>query len=66
MFFNIRLKIIDIFFCIHGLITALSKEKRVELVLLSGRKGWSYRRIADEFNVLNPGRSSISFPQWRK
>lgn len=40
---------------------ALTKEERVQLVLLSGREGWSYRRIADEFNVLHPGRSSIGF-----
>ena len=40
---------------------ALTKEERVQLVLLSGREGLSYRRIADEFNVLHPGRSSIGF-----
>ena len=38
---------------------ALTNEERVELVLFSGREGWSYRRIADEFNVLHPGRSLI-------
>ena len=37
----------------------LKKEESVHLVLLSGREGWSYRKIADEFNVLHPGRSLI-------
>ena len=40
---------------------ALTKEERVQLILLSGREGWSYRRIADEFKVHHPGRSSIGF-----
>ncbi|CAI9738887.1 Hypothetical predicted protein [Octopus vulgaris] len=26
----------------------LSKEERIELVLLSGREGWSYRKIAED------------------
>ncbi|CAI9733355.1 Hypothetical predicted protein [Octopus vulgaris] len=29
----------------------LSKEERIELVLLSGREEWSYRKIAEEFNL---------------
>ncbi|CAI9734165.1 Hypothetical predicted protein [Octopus vulgaris] len=33
---------------------ALSKEERIELVLLSGREGWSYRKIAEEFNLRHP------------
>ncbi|CAI9729011.1 Hypothetical predicted protein [Octopus vulgaris] len=32
----------------------LSKEERIELVLLSGREGWSYRKIAEEFNLPHP------------
>lgn len=31
-------------------IAALSKE-RMELILLIGREGWFYRRIAEEFNL---------------
>jgi len=30
-----------------------SKEERIEQVLLSGREGWSYRKIANEFNAHN-------------
>ena len=40
---------------------ALPKEERVELVLLSGRKGWSYRKIADEFNVRHSMRIPTGF-----
>ncbi|CAI9727188.1 Hypothetical predicted protein [Octopus vulgaris] len=32
----------------------LSKEERIELVLLSGREGWSYRKIAEELNFRDP------------
>ncbi|CAI9720071.1 Hypothetical predicted protein [Octopus vulgaris] len=32
----------------------LSKEERIELVLLSGREGWSYRKIAEEFSLRHP------------
>ncbi|CAI9724984.1 visual system homeobox 2-like [Octopus vulgaris] len=32
----------------------LSKEERIELVLLSGREGWSYRKSAEEFNLRHP------------
>ncbi|CAI9721822.1 Hypothetical predicted protein [Octopus vulgaris] len=34
----------------------LSKEERIELVLLSGREGWSYCKIAEEFNLRHPYR----------
>ncbi|CAI9714816.1 Hypothetical predicted protein [Octopus vulgaris] len=34
----------------------LSKEERIELVLLSEREGWSYRKIAEEFNLRHPYR----------
>ncbi|CAI9720341.1 MPC34374.1hypothetical protein [Octopus vulgaris] len=39
----------------------LSKEERIELVLLSGREGWSYRKIAEEFNLRHPYRQPIFF-----
>ncbi len=45
---------------------ALSKEERIELVLLSGREGWSYRKIADEFNLRHPDRQPIYFAAVRK
>jgi transposase len=38
----------------------LSKEERIELVSLSGREGWSYRQIADDFNARHLRRTSIS------
>ncbi|CAI9724957.1 Hypothetical predicted protein [Octopus vulgaris] len=38
----------------------LSKEKRIELLLLSGREGWSYRKIAEEFNLRHPYSCSYS------
>ncbi|CAI9719023.1 uncharacterized protein LOC126412052 [Octopus vulgaris] len=39
----------------------LSKEERIELVLLTGREGWSYRKIAEEFNLRHPYRQPIYF-----
>ncbi|CAI9721953.1 MPC34374.1hypothetical protein [Octopus vulgaris] len=39
----------------------LSKEAGIELVLLSGREGWSYRKIAEEFNLRHPYRQPIYF-----
>ncbi|CAI9735851.1 RDH7 dehydrogenase [Octopus vulgaris] len=39
----------------------LSKEERIELVLLSGREGWTYRKIAEEFNLRHPYRHPIFF-----
>ncbi|CAI9725921.1 KEOPS complex subunit TP53RK isoform X1 [Octopus vulgaris] len=39
----------------------LFKEERIELVLLSGREGWSYRKIAEEFNLRHPYRQPIYF-----
>ena len=35
---------------------ALSKDERVDLVLLCGREGWSQRKIADEFHLRHPNR----------
>lgn len=40
---------------------ALSKDERIDVVLLSGREGWSYRKIAEEFNRRHPARQPISF-----
>ena len=40
---------------------ALSKEERIELVLLSGQEGWSYRKIAEEFYLQHPYRQPIYF-----
>ncbi|CAI9718975.1 Hypothetical predicted protein [Octopus vulgaris] len=39
----------------------LSKEERIELVLLSGREGWSYRKIAEEFNLRHPYSDKATF-----
>ena len=33
---------------------AVSKEERIDLVLLSGREGWSHHKIAEEFNLQHP------------
>jgi hypothetical protein len=33
---------------------ALSLDESVEIVLLSGRQGWTQRQVADEFNDRNP------------
>ena len=35
---------------------SLSKDERVDLVLLCGREGWSQRRIANEFHMRHPNR----------
>ena len=40
---------------------ALSKEGRVDLVLLSGGEGWSCEKIADKFNALHPRKVPICF-----
>ena len=40
---------------------ALSKEERIDLVLLSGRDRWSLRKIAEEFNCRHPYRQPICF-----
>ncbi|CAI9736238.1 Hypothetical predicted protein [Octopus vulgaris] len=39
----------------------LSKEERIELVLLSGRERWSYRKIAEEFNLRHPYSDKATF-----
>ena len=30
---------------------ALSEQERIDLALLSGQEGWSYRKIGEEFNL---------------
>jgi hypothetical protein len=32
----------------------LTLDERVEIVLLSGRQGWTQRQVADEFNSRHP------------
>jgi hypothetical protein len=39
---------------------ALTLDERVEIVLLSGRQGWTQRQVADEFNVRHPERNPIT------
>jgi hypothetical protein len=33
---------------------ALTLDERVEIVILSGRHGWTQRQVADEFNARHP------------
>jgi hypothetical protein len=33
---------------------ALTLDEKVEIVLLSGRQGWTQRQLADEFNARHP------------
>jgi hypothetical protein len=35
---------------------SLKLDERVEIVLLSGRQGWTQRQMADEFNARHPER----------
>jgi transposase len=37
---------------------ALTLDERVEIVLLSGRQGWTQRQVADEFNARHPERNT--------
>jgi hypothetical protein len=39
---------------------ALTLDERVEMVLLSGRHGWTQRQVADEFNARHPERNLIT------
>jgi hypothetical protein len=39
---------------------ALTLDKRLEIVLLSGREGWTQRQVADEFNARHPERNLIT------
>jgi hypothetical protein len=39
---------------------ALTLYERVEIVLLSGRQGWTQRQLADEFNARHPERNPIT------
>jgi transposase len=45
---------------------SLSKEECIELVLLRGCEGWSYRQIAYDFNARHPKMTPISFGTVRK
>jgi hypothetical protein len=39
---------------------ALTLDERVDIVLLSGRQGWTQRQVADEFNARPPERNPIT------
>jgi hypothetical protein len=39
---------------------ALNLDERVEIVLFSGRHGWTQRQVADEFNARHPERNPIT------
>jgi hypothetical protein len=39
---------------------ALTLDKRVEVVLLSGRQGWSQRQVVDEFNARHHERNPVT------
>jgi hypothetical protein len=39
---------------------ALTLDERVEIVLLSGRQGWTQRQVADEFSARHPERNPIT------
>jgi hypothetical protein len=39
---------------------ALTLDERVEIVLLSGRQGWTQRQVAYEFNARHPERNPIT------
>jgi hypothetical protein len=38
---------------------ALTLDERVEIVLLSGRQGWTQRQVANEFNARHPELQTI-------
>jgi hypothetical protein len=39
---------------------ALTLDKRVDIVLLSGRQGWTQRQVTDEFNARHPKMNPIT------
>jgi transposase len=39
---------------------ALTLDERVEIVLLSGRQGWTQRQVQDEFNDRHPERNPVT------
>jgi hypothetical protein len=41
---------------------ALTLDERVEIVLLSGRQGWTQRQVADELNARHPEKVLLSIP----
>jgi hypothetical protein len=45
---------------------ALTLDERVEIMLLSGRQGWTQRQVADEFNARHPERNPITHSTVRK
>jgi hypothetical protein len=55
LFFISRLKL-----KIKRLKMALTLHERVEIVLLSGRQGWTQRQVEDENNARHPERNPIS------
>jgi hypothetical protein len=44
----------------------INTDERVEIVLLSGRQGWTQRQVADEFNGRHPERNPITHSAVRK
>jgi hypothetical protein len=47
-------------FKVKRLKMALTLDKRVEIVLLRGRQGWTQRQVAGEFNARHPERNPIT------
>ena len=43
-----------------------SAERRIDAVLRSRKEGWSYRKIAEEFNCRHPNRQPVCFTAVRK
>jgi hypothetical protein len=54
-YFYLRLKL-----KVKRLKIALTLGERVEIVLLSGRQGWTQRQLADEFNGRHPERNPLT------
>jgi hypothetical protein len=38
---------------------ALTLDERVEIVLLSGRQGWTQKQVTDEFNARHPESQTV-------
>jgi hypothetical protein len=45
---------------VRRLTMVLTLDERVEIVLLSGRQGWTQRQVSDEFNARHPERNPIT------
>jgi hypothetical protein len=41
-------------------------DERVEILLLSGRQGWTQRQVVDEFNVRHPEKNLLTHSAVRK